>query len=150
MRRPLTLLLYAALSALPVSGSGASLWHNDAATELPTVDQAFELQPAERINGSVRITWLIGKGAYLYRERMHFESAEPAGGVLPAPQLPRGETHHDDHFGDVHIYRSGLVTAEFPAGKLARLRKLSVRYQGCAESGVCYPPQTRVLDLPAP
>ena len=151
MRRQLTLTFCAALCALPFCSIAGGLWHNDAgAGSLPTVDEAFELQPAERINGHVRITWLIGKDAYLYRERLHFESADPVGSVLPVPKLPAGETHHDEHFGDVHIYRSGLLTAEFPAGKLSALRKLKVGYQGCADSGVCYPPQTRILKLPIP
>lgn len=138
------------LCALPLAGNAAGLWHSEATTPdtLPSVDEAFELQPAERINGEIRVTWLIGKDAYLYRERLHFKAAEPAGTKLPAPKLPAGEAHHDEHFGDVHIYRSGLLTVSFPARKLATLRKLEISYQGCADRGVCYPPQTRLLELP--
>lgn len=148
--RPLTLLLCALLGALPSVSRAQGLWpHAGGEPTLPTVDEAFELQPAERIDGRVRITWLVGKGAYLYRERLRFESADPAGIALPVPKLPAGERHHDEHFGDVHIYRAGLLTAEFPAGVPAS-RKLKVSYQGCADSGVCYPPQSRILDLPAP
>ena len=148
--RQLTLTFCALLCALPLVAAADGFWRNVGANAdtLPTVDQAFELQPAERIGGHVRITWLIGKDAYLYRERLHFTSADASAVALPHPLLPSGETHHDEHFGDVHIFRSGLLVAEFPAGALATLKKLKVSYQGCADSGVCYPPQTRILELP--
>jgi thiol:disulfide interchange protein len=153
MRLRLTLLLLAACVALPVTGGAAGLWHDNAsAPDILPVDQAFQLQPVERVKGHLQLSWLIAKGYYLYRERIHVEAFDPLAAKLGKLQLPPGEKHHDEHFGDVQIYRGGLISAELYASKAkanAKLRKLKVSYQGCAESGVCYPPQTRIVDIPS-
>jgi thiol:disulfide interchange protein len=150
-RLRLTPLLLAACFTLPVIGNAAGLWHdNTSAPDILPVDEAFQLQPVERVNGHLQLSWLIAKGYYLYRERIHIEAFEPPAAKPGKLQLPPGEKHHDEHFGDVQIYRGGLVNAELSTGKAAaKLRKLKVSYQGCAESGVCYPPQARIVDIPA-
>ena len=53
----------------------------------------------------------------------------------------------DEHFGAVQIYR-GLLDADVPtSGALDRPLRLRVTYQGCADAGVCYPPQTVVQTI---
>ncbi|WP_264294773.1 protein-disulfide reductase DsbD N-terminal domain-containing protein, partial [Pseudomonas sp. K5] len=59
--------------------------------------------------------------------------------------------HHDDFFGEVATYRERL-TAVLP-GKAADgtdTVTLEVRYQGCADAGVCYPPQKRSVQVKLP
>jgi thiol:disulfide interchange protein DsbD len=71
----------------------------------------------------------------------------PAGTHLDAPQLPQGEHVHDEHEGEAEIYRGALqAVLHWPRGEAAPQR-LQVSYQGCAEAGVCYPPQTRLVDV---
>ena len=66
--------------------------------------------------------------------------------------LPRGKAHTDEFFGRVETFRGAvrgtLEQVVAPAGSIA----LKVKYQGCADLGICYPPQTRTLTvtLPAP
>jgi thioredoxin:protein disulfide reductase len=151
-RNHLTLALLLAFSCvLPGFAIAGGLWHAsdvDSAPDILPVDQAFQLQPAERSKRGLKLGWLVSKGYYLYRERIKVEAFEPAAIKLPAPKLPAGEKHHDEHFGDVHVYRGGSYDVEISGGKsLGQVRKLKISYQGCAESGVCYPPQTRIVDV---
>ncbi len=144
-------LLLAVSCVLPGFAIAGSLWHGDnvnSAPDILPVDEAFQLQPVERNAQGLKLGWLVSPGYYLYRERIRVETAEPDAIKIPAPKLPAGEKHHDEHFGDVHIYRGGRFDAEIPgAQSLRQVRKLKISYQGCSESGVCYPPQTRIVDV---
>ncbi len=144
-------LLLAAACILPGFAIAGGLWHSsnvNSAPDILPVDQAFQLQPVERTERGLKLGWIVSTGYYLYRERIKVEVVEPAATKISAPKLPAGEKHHDEHFGDVHIYRGGSIDAEIPGGKsLGQVRKLKISYQGCSESGVCYPPQTRIVDV---
>lgn len=89
--------------------------------------------------------WDILPGYYLYRNRFQFIS-ETAGITLGRPHFPAGEMHHDAFFGSQEIYRNGL-TARIPYTGSGALT-LAVVYQGCADIGFCYPPQTQHFSLP--
>ncbi|WP_242112912.1 protein-disulfide reductase DsbD [Luteimonas aquatica] len=131
----------------PVPGSAAI---NEA--DLLPVDEAFALTAQAAAPGRIEVHWKIAPGYYLYRHRIAVQAVE-AGIRLDAPQLPGGEKHHDEFFGNVETYRDG-VTALVGGDGIDGLRALTLRvkYQGCADAGVCYPPQTRTLNvaLPAP
>src|SRR5690606_4420008 len=96
------------------------------------------------------IDWTIADDYYLYRHRTSVRVVE--GGFEAGPlQLPAGKRHVDEFFGEVETYRGRLAavlpgTAAGDAGTLV----LEVKYQGCADAGVCYPPQTRRLDVALP
>src|SRR5215210_7548433 len=67
--------------------------------EFLKVDEAFEIQPLDKKDGNLLVTWRIAPGYYLYRQRMSFE---PIGaGKVGKVQLPAGDKHHDEYFGDV-------------------------------------------------
>jgi len=110
------------------------------------VDEAFELQPLFwREDGSVEVSWRIAKGYYLYRDKLKFAADGPAP-KLGAPALPKSEPYEDEHFGKVQIYRDDLFVRLPLAGKPPARLRLQVTYQGCADAGLCYPPQTRTLE----
>lgn len=95
----------------------------------------------------IEVRFAIADGYYLYRERFAF-AAETPEVTLGAPQLPAGEHKRDETFGEVEVYHNEVVARlplQAPAG-ISRLR-LKVTSQGCAEVGVCYPPQTRTIEL---
>lgn len=115
--------------------------------EFLPVDQAFEIQPLEaHKGGKLAMGWRIAKGYYLYRDRMKFTLTAPSGAKLGAAALPKGEKHDDEHFGPTVIYR-GLLNVELPVTAPKGPYTLTVQYQGCADAGLCYPPQTRTLEL---
>jgi thiol:disulfide interchange protein len=144
---------YVALSSMFLIGSAtaADVWSKKsvAGPDLLPADTAFQLVSAQRDGDNVKLDWVIAPGYYLYRKRLSFEPVQPAQAHLGAAQLPKGENVHDEHFGDTEIYRETLQ-AKLPLTKGApAVQQLRVRYQGCADAGVCYPPVTRVIDVAA-
>jgi thiol:disulfide interchange protein DsbD len=117
--------------------------------DLLPVDEAFVLSAQARDRGHIEVSWKIAPGYYLYRHRTTVKS--DAAFSAEALQMPAGKKHHDDFFGEVETYRDRLV-AVLPgkAADDAGMVTLEVRYQGCADAGVCYPPQKRSLQVKLP
>ena len=111
--------------------------------DLLPVDQAFALQAHATADDTIALTWRIAPGYYLYRHRTSVESADIANGQL---QMPPGKHKTDEFFGDVETYRTQL-DAKFVGTPASDNVTLKVKYQGCADVGVCYPPQTRILKV---
>lgn len=111
------------------------------------VDQAFELQPLVwKADGTLEVSWRITKQYYLYRDRLKFSAAAPHASKLGKPVLPASLPYEDEHFGTTQVYRDKLVV-QLPLAKDAGgAVKVTVVYQGCADAGLCYPPQTRTLE----
>ncbi|WP_018993468.1 protein-disulfide reductase DsbD [Thioalkalivibrio sp. ALgr1] len=112
-------------------------------------DDAFSLS-AEAIDAdTIRLTWEIADGYYMYREQFEFEP-ESEGLELGEPNIPDGEKKTDEFFGEVETYRDE-ISIELPilAAESTEI-ELTARSQGCADLGVCYPPhfQTVSLELP--
>lgn len=103
------------------------------------VDRAFALSQERLPDGQMRLRFDIQDGYYLYQKRLSFEGLP----VDQHPALPEATTHHDDFFGESAIYRHTLVL-DLPASATGQLR---LGWQGCADAGLCYPPQTRLIDL---
>ncbi|MDF9904860.1 UNVERIFIED_ORG: thiol:disulfide interchange protein DsbD [Pseudomonas reinekei] len=149
MRRLLCLLLL--VFALPASATGllenrpsASLGSiNNSADFLP-VREAFQLSLVESTPQSIKLRFVATEGYYLYRHRFQFR-ADPAEVVLGAAKLPDGQKKHDEYFGDVEVYH-GILDVELPRTD-QRAFTLAVTYQGCADKGLCYPPETERLSI---
>jgi thiol:disulfide interchange protein DsbD len=114
-------------------------------TPLP-VEQAFGVMPPERNGDRLKIEWNIAPGCFLYRSKLEVRAIAPAGAKLGTVEWPQGEPHHDENLGDDQIYRNNLTAVVNGAAKVTRVH---VRYQGCADIGICYPPQERDLDVAA-
>jgi len=102
-------------------------------------------------DGQLVVRYVVAPGYYLYRDRLGFESATP-GVTVGAPALPVGEDHEDDYFGKQVIYRNEFTVA-MPLAFEGNPRdfELRLKLQGCADAGLCYPPQTwtRTVSVPA-
>lgn len=117
--------------------------------DLLPVDQAFALTTKATARDQVQLDFKIAPGYYLYRHRTSVK-ADPAfnAGAL---QMPAGDKHHDDFFGEVETYRQRLqATLPGAPTDAAGTISLEVHYQGCADAGVCYPPQKRVVQVTLP
>ena len=117
--------------------------------DLLPVDQAFALRAEATARDRIELRWDIAPGYYLYRQRT---SAKVGPGFTAgALQMPEGEKKHDEFFGDVETYHRQLK-AVLPgsAEPGADTVTLEVRYQGCADAGVCYPPQKRMVEVKLP
>jgi thiol:disulfide interchange protein DsbD len=108
------------------------------------VDQAFALTADAKSANEVQLNWRIADGYYLYKERIKLAPVENA--PIGALVLPKGEAHHDDYFGDQEVYRQSVDgTFSVPPG--AKTVAVQVTYQGCADAGLCYPPETKRLTV---
>lgn len=144
-QRVLTLILLAWLGiGLQPAPAYASLFGTPSATAFVPVDQAFSFDFRQQ-GHELRLNWRIRPGYYLYRQQIKLETANAR---LGDPVLPTGQNHHDEFFGDVQVYRSdlALTLSLLEAAPGATVR---VTYQGCAEAGFCYPPESRLVPLTA-
>jgi len=106
-----------------------------------------------RIDGDrVVVTWKVEPGHYMYKQRMSFAAGTP-GVALGTPAWPKGESHKDEFFGEQEVFRG---SNDFPvpytvSGDRPRTLELKLKFQGCADAGLCYPPTTwtETVALPA-
>jgi thiol:disulfide interchange protein DsbD len=103
------------------------------------VGKAFIFTSERLESGETQLYWQIADGYYLYQKRLKFDGLP----VEQQPVLPEGEAHSDEFFGAQQVYRQGLEL-KIPAGATGQVK---VGFQGCADAGLCYPPQTQVVDL---
>lgn len=125
---------------------------------IPTPEEAFRFSAQVAAPDRLRLTWEIADGTYLYQESIHI-AVEGASDVALGPyELPEAEiepdmARPDGTIGEVPVYHH-RIDLSLPllrgSGEPTAL-DLVVRYQGCAERGICYSPVTRRigLDLPA-
>ena len=141
----LTLARRLALAAglLGLAGSG------HAADEFLPPQAAFKPR-AEIADGQLVVTYVVAPGYYLYRDRLGFESAT-AGVTVGPPAFPVGEDHEDDYFGKQVVYRDQfVVAAPLVFDGAARDFDLNLKLQGCADAGLCYPPQNWTVAVSVP
>jgi len=119
-----------------------------AARDVKRPEEVFRYT-ASIVEQAIVVSWDIEPGYYLYRDKMKFALD---GNALGSPQYPEGELHSDEFFGDQVIFR-GQFDVRIPLGAAAGVNpaaQLEVRSQGCADYGLCYPPQTwttRIADI---
>jgi thiol:disulfide interchange protein DsbD len=118
-----------------------------AAEELLEVDKAFRLSARALDAGTLEVRYEIAKGYYMYRDKFAF-ALEPATVKAGAPQLPPGKVKQDEFFGDVETYRKEVVIRlPFTAPEGLDTVTLKATSQGCADIGVCYPPNPQSLQV---
>lgn len=138
------MLAMALLTTWPAQATSqfSKLFTDDASEEFLPVDQAFKVEAALVDASHAQLKFVVAPGHYLYRERIQL--------VLPAGEtakitLPAGETKNDPNFGEQQVFHHDTVAEVTFNG--ATPATLQVRYQGCSEKGLCYPPQTKSLPL---
>ena len=152
--RPIAFFLLALLSLTGVRTAGDALHSaNDpfADPQFLPVDEAFVLSATIEQDRLV-VRWRMAAGYYLYRHAFTLEASE--GVVLGPLDIPPGKRVVDDYFGASEVYYGDVeisapveidTAAQHPESATITAR---VRYQGCADLGLCYPPQQRTIPLP--
>ncbi|MDY0424632.1 protein-disulfide reductase DsbD [Enterobacter rongchengensis] len=105
-------------------------------------DQAFVFD-FQQNQHDLTLTWQVKEGYYLYRKQVSITPEQASVGAL---QLPAGEWHEDEFYGKSEIYRQGL-RVPVTVNQADKGATLTVTYQGCADAGFCYPPETKVVPL---
>jgi thioredoxin:protein disulfide reductase len=137
----LALLLATVMPVQATPGFSQLFTDGDSEDFLP-VDKAFKVEAALVDATHAQLKFIVAPGHYLYRERIQL--------ILPAGEtaqvtLPTGETKNDPNFGQQQVFHHDtLADIVFPNAAPATVQ---VRYQGCSEKGLCYPPQTKSVQL---
>lgn len=152
MRRLLCLLTL--LFALPATAGlfdsrpSATLGGLDNSADFLPVREAFRLSLVDATPERIKLRFIGAEGYYLYRHRFQFKTSG-AGVTLGDAQLPAGEQKTDDYFGEVEVYY-GVLDIDLPVQNPDnRPFTLQVGYQGCADKGLCYPPETESFEIAA-
>ena len=125
---------------------------NYAKSELP-VNQAEFLSPDEAFKidynivdkNHVKINWIIHPGYYLYMGMFEFKSLD-ANKILKV-EMPEGKKKQDEFFGDVDVYYYSAEADVYFVDDIEDSIELKVKYQGCADAGLCYPPVFKTITL---
>jgi len=118
---------------------------NNSSDFLP-VREAFKLSLVEASPERITLRFVAAEGYYLYRHRFAFQSSD-ADVTLGEPRMPDGVAKVDDYFGEIEAYY-GILDIELPVTNTEnRPFTLQVTYQGCADKGLCYPPETESITI---
>ncbi len=120
--------------------SNTSLFSND--DEFLKVDQAFSFN-FDQQNDQLHINFDISEGYYLYRHQFKFTVNNAKYSII---ELPTGIDHEDEFFGVQQIY-TGQLNFTINLEEASEDATITIRYQGCAEKGLCYPPTKKVIAL---
>ena len=113
-----------------------------AADEFLDPDVAFKLAARAVDERTVEVTFTVAPAYYLYREQFKFVAN---GATLGTPDIPKGKVKFDETFQkNVETHRD-VVRISVPVTQAEPKFQLLVTNQGCADQGLCYPPQQRGL-----
>lgn len=144
----IVLKYWLALLALTLFLAGPAAADDD---DLLPPEQAFALKVTALDAVTLRAEWNVAKGYYLYKERFSFSTNTP-GVTLGTPKFPAGKIKQDEFFGRVETF-AGRTVIDIPVIRTAAAPSsldLIVGSQGCAEIGVCYPPQRNTIKVTLP
>jgi thiol:disulfide interchange protein len=116
--------------------------------DLLPVDEAF-IPNIELAGEQANLSFKIAPGYYLYQERIQLEMVRPQEVTLGELKMPKGEPKSDEFFGDMHVYHNdvqGSASLTYKNGTPVVVG-FKLKYQGCADAGVCYPPQARTFAM---
>ena len=146
-------LVYAALlmlvALLPIPCTAAEFESQDPLSvddEFLPVDEAFVLSHEVIDGDTLQMRWVMPDGYYLYRHRLGFQTREGSPVLLGEARIPEGKHKVDEWEGDVEVYYHELVVTVPLLGDITG-QEVGVSYQGCADAGLCYPPETRWIAL---
>lgn len=127
--------LIAAVLALPA-------W----ADEFLPPEQAFAFSASTTDGHTVRLHWTIAPGYHLYRDRISVQADAPGVAWTPLA-LPAGIDEFDSNFNKTMAVYRQAVDVELKLTQGSAAIPLTVGWQGCADSGLCYQPDSRQLQV---
>ena len=107
-------------------------------------EQAFPVTVSYQADNIV-ISHEIKQGYYLYKDKISYASTSQ-NIQLSQAELPAGKAHVDEFFGSTEIYRDSMIV-KIPVNIVEKDLVgnnfiIEIKLQGCADIGLCYPPQT--------
>jgi thiol:disulfide interchange protein DsbD len=137
------ILLIACCSLLTLNYAKSELPINQ--TEFLSPDEAFEIDYNIVGHNHVKINWIIHPGYYLYMGMFEFKSLNV--NKISKVEMPEGKKKQDEFFGDVDVYYYSAEADVYFVDDIKDSIELKVKYQGCADAGLCYPPVFKTITL---
>ena len=136
-QRILTLILL-----LCSTSTFAGLFDAPGRSQFVPADRAFVFD-FQQNQHDLNLSWQVKDGYYLYRKQI---SITPSQADIAEIKLPPGVWHEDEFYGKSEIYRKQL-TVPITVNQAKSGATLTITYQGCADAGFCYPPETKTVPL---
>jgi len=115
--------------------------------EFLPVDKAFMFSANAENKQQIRAHWVIADGYHLYKDKFKF-SVAPNNYKITDIRYPKAEMFSDKNLGKVESYKGSVaVSIEITGEPTSEIISLTSTYQGCADVGLCYPPETKVSDF---
>lgn len=111
----------------------------------PHPDEAMQVSYQVLGNGAIKVDFNMIKDVYLYRHALGFQGVQMTVDQ-DALSIPKGKQKDDPNFGRVETYYDAL-SVTVPITQVGEKPQLTVKYQGCVEDFICYPPQKKTFDL---
>ncbi|WP_410752214.1 protein-disulfide reductase DsbD [Citrobacter sp. U14242] len=136
-QRILTLILL-----LCSTSTFAGLFDSPGRSQFVPADRAF-IFDFQQNQHDLNLSWQVKDGYYLYRKQIRIT---PSQADIAEVKLPPGVWHEDEFYGKSEIYRKRL-NVPVTINQATSGATLTVTYQGCADAGFCYPPETKTVPL---
>lgn len=127
--------------AIGSAWASSGLFSSGAQSDFLEVSEVFKLKEVEQQGNENLVEGRIADDYYVYRHSLRL--VDSAGKDVDLV-LPAGTPRHDEFFGDTVIYTGNAVPLRFP---VTAPGPLTLHWQGCAEDGICYPPETIRINL---
>lgn len=108
-----------------------------------SADEVMQLHVARDEQNTLQLQWNIAPDVYIYREKIQLE--KPDGTLLPL-DVSEGIVKEDMNFGHMEVLYNRAF-AQISDQDLPKDGHVLIRWQGCEEDSICYPPVTKSLDL---
>ncbi|MFT3803629.1 MAG: protein-disulfide reductase DsbD [Burkholderiaceae bacterium] len=142
-RRVLAMWLLCFFAVDGAWADGRSMPWGDGDRRFLDAAQVFRLDAVRQQDGAYSVRAHVADGYYVYRHSIRLLDRQ---GDEIRVELPAGTPRHDEFFGDTQIYEGDAPSLRFPVSASG---PLTLHWQGCAKAGICYPPATLNVDLPA-
>ena len=113
--------------------------------------RAYRVQGDSEDGARIALHFIIRDGYYLYADKFAVRTDAP-GFTLGEIERPRGKMMDDPTFGTVETFHEDLTLTVPLTARPPGQQRLTVQVdlQGCWSGGICFPPETRSIDIPLP
>lgn len=121
--------------------SGNNGFNEETVTFLP-VDEAYTVTGSIE-NDQIFLDWKIENGYYLYKHQMNISASSSNEKVSLPITFGKSKKKYDEYFEEELevFYNETRLTLPHPDPTKTQALELHLRAQGCADAGLCYPPE---------
>jgi thiol:disulfide interchange protein DsbD len=115
----------------------------DDSNKFLSVDDAFKIKSSYLdAQQNLSINFDIADGYYLYKSKFEVIHSKK---MLSEITFPKGKFKSDEYFGEQEVFFNSLKLVINFKSKVSENDQVSLKFQGCSEKGLCYPPTVKPL-----